>query len=84
LNPEAAADAPTDKRRGVIYTIAPSPLKASLLWIGTDDGLIKLTNDVFVRQALDLGDVNNSRFAAAIPNLLGQPLQSLVVLAFVR
>jgi photosystem II stability/assembly factor-like uncharacterized protein len=45
LNAEAAADAPTDKRRGVIYTIAPSPLKASLLWIGTDDGLIKMTTD---------------------------------------
>lgn len=45
LNPEAAADAPTEKRRGVIYTIAPSPLKSSLVWIGTDDGLIKLTND---------------------------------------
>ena len=45
LNAEAAADAPLDKRRGVIYTIAPSPLKASLLWLGTDDGLIKMTND---------------------------------------
>jgi photosystem II stability/assembly factor-like uncharacterized protein len=45
LNAEAAADAPTDKRRGVIYTIAPSPLKASLVWIGTDDGLIKMTSD---------------------------------------
>jgi hypothetical protein len=29
----------------VIYTIAPSPLRASLIWIGTDDGLIHLTND---------------------------------------
>src|SRR5256714_5247826 len=45
LNAEAAADAPADKRRGVIYTIAPSPLRASLLWIGTDDGLIQMTND---------------------------------------
>ncbi|HEY3103365.1 MAG TPA: hypothetical protein VGJ69_07230 [Pyrinomonadaceae bacterium] len=45
LNPEAAADAPADKRRGVIYTIAPSPLRASLIWIGTDDGLIQMTND---------------------------------------
>jgi photosystem II stability/assembly factor-like uncharacterized protein len=45
LNEAAAADAPTDKRRGVIYTIAPSPLRASMLWIGTDDGLIHLTND---------------------------------------
>src|SRR5207253_8173358 len=45
LNEVAAADAPADKRRGVIYTIAPSPLRAPLLWIGTDDGLIQLTND---------------------------------------
>ena len=45
LNQAAAADAPTDKRRGVIYTIAPSPLRAPMIWIGTDDGLIELTND---------------------------------------
>src|SRR6266850_145737 len=45
LNEAAAADAPSDKRRGVIYTIAPSPLRASMIWIGTDDGLIHLTND---------------------------------------
>jgi photosystem II stability/assembly factor-like uncharacterized protein len=45
LNEAAAADAPTEKRRGVIYAIAPSPLRASLIWIGTDDGLIQLTND---------------------------------------
>jgi photosystem II stability/assembly factor-like uncharacterized protein len=45
LNAEAAADAPTDRRRGVIYTIAPSPLRASMIWIGTDDGLIHMTND---------------------------------------
>jgi photosystem II stability/assembly factor-like uncharacterized protein len=45
LNEAAAADAPTDKRRGVIYTIAPSPLRATLVWIGTDDGLIHVTPD---------------------------------------
>ena len=45
LNEAAAADAPTDKRRGVVYTIAPSPLRAPMIWIGTDDGLIQLTND---------------------------------------
>jgi photosystem II stability/assembly factor-like uncharacterized protein len=32
-------------RRGVIYTIAPSPLDAQLLWIGTDDGLVWRTRD---------------------------------------
>jgi photosystem II stability/assembly factor-like uncharacterized protein len=45
LNEAAAADAPAEKRRGVVYTIAPSPVRASMLWIGTDDGLIQLTND---------------------------------------
>lgn len=30
-------------RRGVIYTIAPSPLMVPMLWVGTDDGLIHLT-----------------------------------------
>jgi photosystem II stability/assembly factor-like uncharacterized protein len=32
-------------RRGVIYTIAPSPLDANRIWCGTDDGLIHLTTD---------------------------------------
>ncbi|HVS20469.1 MAG TPA: hypothetical protein VHD88_01410, partial [Pyrinomonadaceae bacterium] len=45
LNEAAAADAPKENRRGVIYTIAPSPLRASMIWIGTDDGLIQGTND---------------------------------------
>ncbi len=30
---------------GVIYTIAPSPLQADEIWVGTDDGLIQLTRD---------------------------------------
>ena len=45
LNEAAAADAPADKRRGVIYTIAPSPLRAATVWVGTDDGLIHLSKD---------------------------------------
>ena len=45
LDEPTAADAPADKRRGVIYSIAPSPLRASTVWVGTDDGLIHLTND---------------------------------------
>jgi len=32
-------------QRGVIYTVAPSPLDASLIWAGTDDGLIHVTRD---------------------------------------
>jgi len=33
------------KRRGVIFAIAPSPLRAGEIWIGTDDGLIQVTRD---------------------------------------
>ena len=32
-------------RRGVVYSIGPSRLNASVLWAGTDDGLIHLTRD---------------------------------------
>ncbi len=47
LDEATAADAPWSKRRGVIYTIAPSPIPAhrDLLWIGTDDGYIQKTSD---------------------------------------
>jgi hypothetical protein len=41
----AADDNHVDKQRGVIYTIAPSPLSAQTLWIGTDDGLVWRSND---------------------------------------
>lgn len=29
----------------MIYTIAPSPLRAGEIWVGTDDGLIQVTHD---------------------------------------
>ena len=47
LDEATAADAPPNKRRGVIYTIAPSPIAthADLIWIGTDDGYIQVTPD---------------------------------------
>ncbi|MBS1507766.1 MAG: glycoside hydrolase [Bacteroidetes bacterium] len=32
-------------RRGVVYTLAPSPLDINLMWAGTDDGLIHVTRD---------------------------------------
>ena len=32
-------------QRGVIYTIAPSPLDINRIWAGTDDGLIHVTSD---------------------------------------
>jgi photosystem II stability/assembly factor-like uncharacterized protein len=45
LDPATAADAPPSKRRGVIYTIAPSYTQAGEIWAGTDDGRIHLTRD---------------------------------------
>ncbi len=47
LDAATAADAPGYQRRGVIYTIAPSPIAAhaNLVWIGTDDGYIQVTPD---------------------------------------
>ncbi len=39
---QAAADL---RQRGVIYTVAPSPLDLNRIWCGTDDGLIRLTTD---------------------------------------
>jgi photosystem II stability/assembly factor-like uncharacterized protein len=45
LDASAAANGPKGKHRGVIYTIAPSPLRSGEIWIGTDDGLIQVTRD---------------------------------------
>ena len=45
LDPATASDASAEKRRGVVYTIGPSPVRAGLIWAGTDDGLIQLTQD---------------------------------------
>jgi photosystem II stability/assembly factor-like uncharacterized protein len=41
----AENDPAKGKHRGVIYSLAPSPLDANLIWAGTDDGLIWLTRD---------------------------------------
>ncbi|MDQ6611072.1 MAG: hypothetical protein M3Y64_01455, partial [Gemmatimonadota bacterium] len=42
---DAAATAQVDRngKRGVVYTIAPSPLLVPMVWAGTDDGLIHVT-----------------------------------------
>jgi hypothetical protein len=39
------ADSERQPRRGVIYTVAPSPLDINVIWAGTDDGLIHVTSD---------------------------------------
>jgi photosystem II stability/assembly factor-like uncharacterized protein len=40
-----ASDPAKGKHHGVIYSLAPSPIDANLIWAGTDDGLIWLTRD---------------------------------------
>ncbi|MGD0484851.1 MAG: glycoside hydrolase [Gemmatimonadales bacterium] len=45
LGPYAPLDPEHGRHRGVIYTIAPSFRRVSLLWVGTDDGLIWVTHD---------------------------------------
>lgn len=45
LDATALAARDRNDNRGVIYTIAPSPVQAPVIWIGTDDGLIQLTRD---------------------------------------
>jgi photosystem II stability/assembly factor-like uncharacterized protein len=50
-DPKASREGPTTvenakaRGHGVIYTIAPSPLKPGQIWVGTDTGLVHLTQD---------------------------------------
>ena len=41
----ATDDLKTMPRRGVIYTVAPSPKDSNTIWAGTDDGQIQVTHD---------------------------------------
>ena len=45
LDASTRADDNGLQRHGVVYAIAPSPLDARLVWVGTDDGLVWLTRD---------------------------------------
>ena len=45
LDPMTARSGLASPRKGVIYSIAPSPLDANLIWVGTDDGLVHRTVD---------------------------------------
>jgi photosystem II stability/assembly factor-like uncharacterized protein len=45
LDPKTAKDADGPEPRGVVYSLAPSPLRANVIWAGTDDGLVQLTRD---------------------------------------
>jgi len=45
LDDTAANHVDRNGKRGVVYTIAPSPLYVPMVWVGTDDGLIYITTD---------------------------------------
>ena len=45
LDAPSAADADGPEPRGVVYSLAPSPKNAKLVWAGTDDGLVYITRD---------------------------------------
>jgi hypothetical protein len=45
LDAVAANDTDRNGKRGVIYSIAPSPALIPMVWIGTDDGVIQVTTD---------------------------------------
>jgi hypothetical protein len=45
LDATAANDTDRNGKRGVIYAVSPSPVRAPLIWIGTDDGFIQVTSD---------------------------------------
>ncbi len=45
LDPITAKSGLASPRKGVVFSIAPSPLDSNLIWAGTDDGLIHRTLD---------------------------------------
>jgi hypothetical protein len=45
LDATAAEDTNRNGKRGVIYAVSPSPVRAPMVWIGTDDGFIQVTID---------------------------------------
>jgi photosystem II stability/assembly factor-like uncharacterized protein len=42
---QVAGSKSSEPARGVIFTIAPSPLRAGEIWVGTDNGVVQLTTD---------------------------------------
>jgi photosystem II stability/assembly factor-like uncharacterized protein len=45
VDPPTANTPPYAGRRGLVYSIAPSPLNGNVVWAGTDDGLVYRTGD---------------------------------------
>ncbi|MFZ0033275.1 MAG: hypothetical protein WAK84_15540 [Candidatus Cybelea sp.] len=51
LDPATLAESNGLRRHGVVYAIAPSPLRAGLVWAGTDDGSVWVTRDASTSSA---------------------------------
>jgi photosystem II stability/assembly factor-like uncharacterized protein len=45
LDPVTAKYGLASPRKGVIFSIAPSPIDGNMVWVGTDDGLIHVSTD---------------------------------------
>src|SRR5205085_11081490 len=45
LDAASAADTDRNAKRGVIYTVSPSPVQMPMVWVGTDDGLVHVTTN---------------------------------------
>ena len=45
LDPTTGRDPDGGEPRGVVYALAPSPVRAGTVWAGTDDGLVYVTRD---------------------------------------
>ncbi|MBV8345301.1 MAG: hypothetical protein JO190_09960 [Candidatus Eremiobacteraeota bacterium] len=52
LDPPTLADDNGIQRHGVVYAIAPSPLRANIVWAGTDDGSIWVTRNASAEPVL--------------------------------
>jgi photosystem II stability/assembly factor-like uncharacterized protein len=51
LGPFESDDPQHGAHRGVVYAIAPSPVREGTIWAGTDDGLLWVTRDAFAGSA---------------------------------
>jgi photosystem II stability/assembly factor-like uncharacterized protein len=45
ISPDLTSKNPSTSDQGVIQTIAPSPVKAGVIWVGTSTALVQLTRD---------------------------------------
>jgi len=64
LDPTTLADNNNIRRHGVVYTIAPSPLRANIVWAGTDDG------NVWIARNASMGAAQAVRWQNVTPPAL--------------